>query len=603
MLVVGGGDGVPEAPAAFEVLSRSRAATALTYLERHHAGIDCVVVDGDVDATDLVGAVRDTYPEIAVVALVDDAHERGSRLVDAGATAVAPRHAAPAVFENRVRNAVARHRRTTVGDADREKIERLHDTAVRLERCGDEDAIYDLAVETAEAVLEFDKCYVGTVEGRDLVPQAANDDPLLEADVIMTVDEGLAGKTVREGRTYVVDDHRRDPDADPVDDGYTSALSVPVGDFALFQAVSSERAAFDDTDRELAELLMAHVAGSVERVRYETAMRRERDRFAALFQNVPDAAVHYRYEDGEPVVADVNPAFERLFGYDAHRVLGESLDDLVVPPDDAERAAAFDGAAAAGETVEAEVERLTADGRRPFLLKTAPVRTGAEPSGYTIYTDIADLKEREAELARQNDRLQEFAGIVSHDLRSPMNVAAGYLETAQAEGDVAHVDEALASLDRMDQLIEELLTLARQGRVVDETVRADVSSVATDAWSTAHPDGVDLRLDDPGSVDADRSRLRELFENLFRNVGEHAPGATTVTVGRLPDDDGFYVADDGPGLPATDDGEVFESGYTTNPDGTGFGLSIVAEIATAHGWQVAAAESETGGARFEFVTA
>jgi signal transduction histidine kinase len=64
-------------------------------------------------------------------------------------------------------------------------------------------------------------------------------------------------------------------------------------------------------------------------------------------------------------------------------------------------------------------------------------------------------------------------------------------------------------------------------------------------------------------------------------------------------DDGFYVADDGPGVPEADRESVFESGYSTDREGTGLGLTIVQEIAEAHGWEVSVTDSESGGARFE----
>jgi signal transduction histidine kinase len=93
--------------------------------------------------------------------------------------------------------------------------------------------------------------------------------------------------------------------------------------------------------------------------------------------------------------------------------------------------------------------------------------------------------------------------------------------------------------------------------------------------------------------------LQQLFENLFRNALEHGETVETVAVGALGDGPGFYVADDGVGIPESERDEVFESGYTTNEDGTGFGLAIVTDIADAHGWDVTVTESESGGARFE----
>jgi len=73
--------------------------------------------------------------------------------------------------------------------------------------------------------------------------------------------------------------------------------------------------------------------------------------------------------------------------------------------------------------------------------------------------------------------------------------------------------------------------------------------------------------------------------------------AVTITVGDLSD--GFYLEDDGPGIPESEHDTVFDAGYTTSEDGTGFGLSIVERVAEAHGWEIRVGESEAGGARFE----
>ena len=98
-------------------------------------------------------------------------------------------------------------------------------------------------------------------------------------------------------------------------------------------------------------------------------------------------------------------------------------------------------------------------------------------------------------------------------------------------------------------------------------------------------------------LQADATRLRQLLENLFRNSVDHGGEDVTITVGTLAD--GFYVADDGPGIPEAERDQVFESGYSTNRDGTGFGLAIVEEIAAGHGWEITVTEGVEGGARFE----
>ena len=78
---------------------------------------------------------------------------------------------------------------------------------------------------------------------------------------------------------------------------------------------------------------------------------------------------------------------------------------------------------------------------------------------------------------------------------------------------------------------------------------------------------------------------------------EHGGEDVTVRIGEL--DGGFSVEDDGPGIPPEDREQIFDAGYSTTRDGTGFGLSIVQEIIEAHGWTVAVTEGADGGARFE----
>jgi len=165
--------------------------------------------------------------------------------------------------------------------------------------------------------------------------------------------------------------------------------------------------------------------------------------------------------------------------------------------------------------------------------------------------------------------------------------------------DVEELDAVERSLDRMDALIEDLLALARQGAGIDETERVALADLVAECWETVDTKSATIAVDGD-VVAADRSRLRQAFENLFGNAVEHAGPDVAVTVGVLDDGDGFYVEDDGPGIDAEDRGEVFEAGVTTDPEGTGFGLKIVAEVADAHGWTVELVEGESGGARFEF---
>jgi signal transduction histidine kinase len=150
----------------------------------------------------------------------------------------------------------------------------------------------------------------------------------------------------------------------------------------------------------------------------------------------------------------------------------------------------------------------------------------------------------------------------------------------------------------MEELIGDALSFARLGERVVDAKPVDLDRVVEDAWTTVATGDATLEAEALGRVVGDASRLRTLFENLFRNGVEHAGDAPTLTVGW--DGDALVVADDGPGVPADERDRVFETGYTTTPEGTGFGLGIVKTVAEAHGWRVRVTEAASGGARFEF---
>jgi signal transduction histidine kinase len=176
-------------------------------------------------------------------------------------------------------------------------------------------------------------------------------------------------------------------------------------------------------------------------------------------------------------------------------------------------------------------------------------------------------------------------------------VAQGRLELLEDEVDSDHLDVGMRALDRMETLIENLLELAREGETITEFQSVELDDVVENCWTTVVTANATLQAKADSVVRTDESRLHQLLENLFRNAVEHAGPDVTVTVGDL--DDGFYVEDDGPGIPVEDRDQLFERGFSTVGDGMGVGLAIVEQVVEAHGWEISVASSDAGGARFE----
>ena len=194
-----------------------------------------------------------------------------------------------------------------------------------------------------------------------------------------------------------------------------------------------------------------------------------------------------------------------------------------------------------------------------------------------------ERKKHYAMLDQQNERLTEFAGILTHDLRNPLTSARGYTELVSetvTDPEAGHLQTVLGSLDRMETLITETLNLARDGGEVGEREPVDLDTITRAAWQTVQPPNARLDVADSRTVLADESRLRQLFENLFRNVAEHCGEDVTVTVRGT--DDGFVIADDGPGLPDSVADSLFDT--DTEHGHVGLGLLIVERVVTGHGW-------------------
>jgi PAS domain S-box-containing protein len=211
----------------------------------------------------------------------------------------------------------------------------------------------------------------------------------------------------------------------------------------------------------------------------------------------------------------------------------------------------------------------------------------------------ATLREREQELWRQNERLEAFASVVSHDLRNPLTVADGHLELLAEEVESEHVDAIDRAHTRMNELIEDLLVLARRDDAEAGAEPVDLSEVAESSWQNVATKTARLETAVDGRIMANRSRLQQLLENLFRNAVEHGGDGVTVTVGGL--DTGFYVADDGAGFESENLDDAFTLGASTTDGGSGLGLAIVEMLAESAGWTVAVTESAEDGARIEIM--
>ena len=306
--------------------------------------------------------------------------------------------------------------------------------------------------------------------------------------------------------------------------------------------------------------------------------------------------------DADGTIATWPAPATALYGHEAAAVRGRHVRLLVADDEDGAEPDSLPAeffAEPQTDPTEFEHWHRRADGSVFWgTLTLSPLRDDAFRGYAAVCRDTTAKKEYERMLERQNDRLKEFTDILAHDLRNPLNVIGGSLTLYEDTGDETHLDRIDETTDRMSRLVDDLLRVARQGDVVADPEPTDIGDVVDTAWRSLDADSdATLRYETVRSVSGDPDRLRELFENLFHNSVDHGGSDVTVRVGPL--DTGFFVEDDGPGITDGDSEKVFNHGFTTREDGHGYGLSVVRTIVNAHGWDIVAADAETGGARFE----
>jgi PAS domain S-box-containing protein len=553
---------------------------------------ECLVFDsGSADSAPgrLLGEVRSAYPTLPFVLLVppEGAASIEEVLVADRTTVLRRRGDATdaAMLANRVQTLVESDRRERKLERERERFDTLFEVLT-------------------QPVVE--------VEFRDGVPIVLRVNRAFE-EVFGYEEATMVGRSLDE---FVVPPERQEEAVSinsRVQDGEMFAVEVTRQTADGEREFLLQNAVYPDSDVEF-----AMYTDITERKERERELQRQNDRLQALFRNARSAVVEYVYYDDEAIVERVNSRFESVFGYEGETLVGEPLDRFIVPSDERGSISDIDERVKRGEHLDEEVRRETVDGVQTFILRNTPIDTGDRVRGYASYVDITQRKERERELERtkrrledsnealrrKNERLEQFASVVSHDLRNPLTVARLQAEFAEESGGDEHFERLHTSHERMDAMIEDLLLLARAETSVDTDGTVALASRAKRAWEGVRTPGSKLELDLSGAseIRGDPELLGHVFENLFRNAVDHNDRPVTVRVGVLAENGertGFYVEDDGCGIDPDSAGQATDYGYSTAESGTGFGLSIVAEFVDRHGWELTIGDSTDGGARFE----
>jgi len=532
---------------------------------------DCVVSDYDMpgqSGIEFLKAVREEHGNLPFILYTGKGSEAvASDAISAGVTDYLQKESSTGqypVLANRITNAVEKYRAQTELADRKKRLYLFFEESPMGVIEWDEDFNFVRLNDTAEEILGYDEAEIRGKSWEVIVPES---DQLPVGEVVSNLIDAEGGQysinenVRKDGQRITCEWHNR-----VVTNGNGEVITI----FSQFQDVT-------DQQRRKTELQ-----------EYET-----------IIESLTDA-VYVVDEQGR--FTYVNDEFVELVGYDRDTIIG-SPPSLIKDETSVEQAEHYLGqllSSGGPESVTFEVRLQPRDGD-PITCEDhmTVLPYGGDQFDGSVGTlrEITEHTERERELERQNARLEEFATVVSHDLRSPLTVAQGRVELAKEECDSKHLDSVEDALERSQILIDDLLTLAQKGDRVSDMETAYLKTITEDCWRNVATSEATITVETDRSIHADQSRLQQLLENLYRNAIKHGSDDVAVTVGHLPD--GFYVEDDGPGISADERDDVFDMGYSTADSGTGFGLSIVKRIVEAHGWEIQVTNGSDGGARFE----
>jgi PAS domain S-box-containing protein len=385
-------------------------------------------------------------------------------------------------------------------------------------------------------------------------------------------------------------------------------------DGTLFPAEVSSAVFTDDAGQVRTWIILRDLS---ERQQVEAALHDHKERLQAILDHT--TTVIYLM-DPESRFLLINRRFEQLFHVTNAQVAGQPL-EAVFSPEIAEAFRAHNRQVfKAGAPLELEEHVPQADGPHIYLSVKVPLYD-AQGQGYAlcgISTDITERKRTEAELRRANDELGQFAAIVSHDLRNPLQMVALNAHLL-AEHDGTQLDsdgrsmleEILEGTSRMSAMLHDLLTYCSVGAPSEVApVPVDCNGILAQVLEQLRPtiadSGAVITQDPLPTVLAHQTPLVQLFQNLLSNAIKYrrdVPLHIHVSVQRTAEGWQFAVRDNGIGIAPQEAQRIFRL-FTRLPgqtsEGTGIGLAICQKVVERYGGRIWVESTPNQGATFYF---
>jgi len=517
---------------------------------------------------------------------------------------------------------------------EKQKIEALHKVAEDLERCDTEEKIYEITINAAINILDFYICSVMIKEDDKLIIKATLDDEV-EIGEEFSIEEGIYGKTYRDQTGYIIDDIQNETNAKPTSHKFKSVLSVPIGEFGVFQTLSDKKNFFDEDDLEITELLITHVKEAIRQVRNTKLIEEREQKLKGLHDIAAKLESCSSEEEAYEIIIN---ASEEILNFDMCRIhiakgnklIVKAISSEVDEPHSKYTMSLDEGIA--GKTYLNKQSYLVDDFKSeteatPFLDDyksgiSVPIGQFGVFQAVSYRTDEFD--EQEIELAelltshltealkriKSETRERFLLTLLRHDMMNKSQIVRGYLQILEdlnpTEEQKKFIDSAMKANIESQELLSKIGVLKdiRKEKKMEEThLDVVINNALDDNIESLNTNDIDTDFTKTSLKVMGGSLLEELFSNLIENAINHANcSKIKISAEEEKNTIRIIVEDDGMGISDDIKNKVLKRGFKgKNSEGLGLGTFLVKSIAEMYKGYVEVKDSELGGARFDVV--
>lgn len=338
-------------------------------------------------------------------------------------------------------------------------------------------------------------------------------------------------------------------------------------------------------------LIQALVRDITKRTQAENKLKESEERYRLLYENLPDGVIGV---DSERVITFCNSRVLEMFRFDREDdVIGKRLDEFLHPDYIEPALKTFTASLSSGKTsIEGfEGVGIRGDGSEIFFhLSSSIIKVGDSIVGFQSHIrDLSEWKATQELLKNQREELSNLAHTMAHDLRSSIHVIAGLVELYQEDGAEKHLTDIMGITGKMDAILSRSVALADAGIIIGTRAFVDLQELIHEVAETSIPDEIQIEHDKLPSINCDRAKMVQVFQNVMVNANEHGH-ATCINIDVKNEHDNYIISVSNDGTPISEEycDRIFEQGFSTKEKG-GLGLSIVRRIIQAHGWKISLA--------------